>query len=689
MLEVQNKSSFDYANEIWNIADYVRDVIKPSDYNKLILPFSLLRRLECSLEPTRESVIEAFEKNEAEWGRESDNYCTVSKKPFYNVTRFRLDSLGAYNTLDALMAYVDGFSPNARDIMTRFKMEETCKTLQEHDMLYEVCKRFSAFDLSPENVSDRTMSDIYEHLIQKFGEAIAEGAEDFMTPRDVVRLAVSMLFANEDEVLNSDRGDVRTLYDPTAGTCGFITDALDMIEELHQKKEMIAPARIVPYGQEVEATSWAMGKANLLLRNISNNDKDQYDTMSDLSQYIAYGNTLSDDKFEDMKFDYQLSNPPYGKKWEKEKSDVIEEATKLGFDGRFGAGTPPVNDGSMLFLQHVINKMRPASEGGGKAGIVLSASPLFTGDAGSGCSNIRRWIFENDFIDCIVKLPESIFFRTGINTYLWILSNKKPESRRGMIQLIDASDCKTLLRKNLGKKRFEISEENQKWIVQTYVDGEINDRSVIVPYTDFMFRQVTTRQPLHAILKFDTSKINELMSITSISKLSDSNKDILSQCVANFATKSNGEYQYSQAKSLAKEVRGLMNKPKITVAQFADAFTNVFAIKYTKYPIAHDDKGNIVYDSDLNDTENIPWDMNFDTYMEKEVLPYANETIIDYSVLDKGPLQDGETGVVGTNISFNKYFYKYEEPRKPKEIENEISLLEKEFAQYLRGVFNE
>lgn len=320
-----NKTVFDMVNDIWGIADYLRDVIKRSEYNRIVLPFSLLRRLECALEPTREAVLEAYQEHQIDWGKESDNYCTYSGKAFYNITSFKLNNLGATDTLTALETYINGFSPNAREIMKKFKIFETCQTLQEHNMLYEVCQRFGGFELGPNDFTDRQMSDIYEHLIQKYGEQIAEDAEDFMTPKDAVRLAVSMLFANEDEILNNDKGDVKTLYDPTAGTCGFITDALDMIEEMHMDRHMVAATRIVPYGQEVEAESWAMGKANLLIRNIADGDRDIYDTMSDMSQHIAYGDTLADDKFSDIGFDYQLSNPPYGKSGKNLKKRLMKK----------------------------------------------------------------------------------------------------------------------------------------------------------------------------------------------------------------------------------------------------------------------------------------------------------------------------------------------------------------------------
>lgn len=672
MAETQIKERFNYEDEIWKIADYVRDIIKRSEYNRIILPFSLLRRLECALESTRDAVCDVFAKKEAEWGRENDNYCQTSKKPFYNITSFRLNNLGATDTFEALMEYINGFSPNAREIFTKFKIENTAKSLQEGGLLYEVCRKFSTFDLSPENVSDREMSDIYEHLIQRYGESIAEDAEDFMTPKDIVRLAVEMLFANDDEVLNSDAGVIRTLCDPTVGTGGFICDGLDLLDEWHQDKKMRAPTVIVPYAQEIEGESWAVTKANLLLRNVSNQNADQYDAIKDMSAHVVHGDTLAADAFPNMTFNYQLSNPPYGKKWEKSQEDVETEA-KLGFKGRFGAGLPPIGDGSMLFLQHVCNKFAPVSEGGGKAGIVLSASPLFTGDPGSGCSNIRRWLFEKDYIDCIVKLAQGEFFRTGINTYLWILSNNKPENRKDMIQLIDASDMTTSMKKNIGNKRYAMTEEQRAEVVKAYVNGEVNDFSVIVPTSDFMFRQVTTYRPLRAEIHMTPEKVSELMNNTTVQKLSDNNKTILRDAVIQIGTVSR---PYGWESTFIKDVRKDMEKTKVQTAQLAKAIRDVFMVKGPEYPIIKDKLGNIVPDPDSKDTENISFDETFESYMNREVLPYAPETFIDETVVDKGPLQDGKVGVVGTNISFNKYFYHYEEPRNPKDIAAEILELE-------------
>lgn len=695
--------SFNYANEIWNIADYLRDIIKRSEYNRVILPFALLRRLECALEPTREAVINALEENAEDkkdpegnvvvqgWGRESDNYCMASKKAFYNTTRYRLNTLGATDTLLALMDYINGFSPNAREILLKFKMEETCKILEEHGMLYEVCRRFAAFDLSPENVSDREMSDIYEHLIEKFGDEIAEDAEDFMTPKDVVRLATGMVFANDDELMNSDTGIVRTLYDCCSGTAGFISDAMDLLDEWHKDKKMVAPAVIVPYGQECEQESWAMGKANILLRNISGEGVDMADAIKDLSAHMAYGDTLSDDKFEGTTFNYILTNPPYGKKWEKQKDAVTDEA-RLGFNGRFGAGLPSISDGSMLFLQHVVSKLAPVEEGGGKAGIVLSASPLFNGDAGSGPSNIRRWLFENDFIDCIVKLPQDIFFRTGINTYLWILTNRKEDWRKGKVQLIDASDLTTPLRKSKGKKRKNISDEGREWIIKTYIDGHDHGNSVLVPWQDFCFRHVTTQCPLRMKIQINKDKYDEFKAVPAIEKLSEDNLRILMQglevyTASDFADDSEPPMlPYDFADTFAKDIKSHMDKVKsATPAQISVAIIKVFGVKSPDFDIVYDKKGNMLTDPDLKDYEDIPLGMDFDEYMNKEVLPYRPDAFIDESVRDSGPLQDGEVGVVGTNISFNKYFYHYEEPRRPEEIAAELLELESGLESFMEG----
>ncbi|MCI1998407.1 MAG: type I restriction-modification system subunit M [Olsenella sp.] len=686
-----DKTAFDYVNEIWSIANYVRDVIRPADYNKLILPFAVLRRFECALEPTRAVVSRQAAKGV--WDDDDPKYCALSGHCFYNVTSFTLSNLGATKTCDALMAYINGFSANAREVLQRFEMRQTCEKLDEKGMLYEVCTRFASFDLGPEAVSDRMMTDIYEHLIQRYGEEISQDAEDFMTPKDVARLATALLFANEDTLLNADNGDIRTLYDGSCGTCGFICDALDQLDEWHDKGHFSSPTKIVPYGQELEDATWAMGKAALMLRNIAGGTGDVLDQMSDLSAGIMLGDTLDDDRFDGRTFNYQLTNPPYGKEWRKEQDGVVEEAQR-GFGGRFGAGLPSIDDGSMLFLQNVAAKMAPVEEGGGKAAIVLSGSPLFNGDAGSGPSNIRRWLFHEDLVDCIVKLPTEIFFRTGIATYVWVLNNHKPENRKGYVQLIDASEERTALRKSQGNKRYEIGEEQAAWIVRTYVDGHDHGKSVIVPVEDFMYRKVTTQRPLRVFVEPTPEKLDELFSFSKpMEKMTGENR----ATIRLWAAANEGDaLTYAQ---LLKDVDGLFKRlenPKPQKTKLVEALVKVFGRQDPSAEPAVDAKGNPVFDPELRDSENVPLGMDIDDYMASEVLPYAPDAVVDASVIDEprldkktgltsNPLGDGGVGVVGTSISFNRYFYKYEKPRDPEVIAKEILELEDGLGELMRG----
>lgn len=627
-----DKTAFDYVNEIWSIANYVRDVIRPADYNKLILPFAVLRRFECALEPTRAAVSRQAAKGV--WDDDDPKYCALSGHCFYNVTSFTLSNLGATKTCDALMAYINGFSVNAREVLQRFEMRQTCEKLDEKGMLYEVCTRFSGFDLGPETVSDRMMTDIYEHLIQRYGEEISQDAEDFMTPKDVARLATALLFANEDTLLNADNGDIRTLYDGSCGTCGFICDALDQLDEWHDKGHFKSPTKIVPYGQELEDATWAMGKAALMLRNIAGGSGDVLDQMTDLSAGIMLGDTLDDDRFEGRTFNYQLTNPPYGKEWKKEKDAVLEEMGR-GFDGRFGAGKPDIDDGSMLFMQNVAAKMAPPKEGGGKAAIVLSGSPLFNGDAGSGPSGIRRWLFSEDLVDCIVKLPTEIFYRTGIATYIWVLNNHKPENRK-----------------------------------------------------------VTTQRPLRVVIEPSVDGLDALFTLSKpMEKLSDASR----AAIRSWVEKNEGaSLTYSEVLAATEKLHKAIEKPKPQKAALADALVKVFGRRDPSATPAIDAKGNPVFDPELKDTENVPIGMEINDYMATEVLPYAPDAVVDESVKDEpkydaksgltaNPLGDGGVGVVGTTISFNRYFYKYEKPRDPQVIAKEILELEDGLGELMRG----
>lgn len=683
-----SKTTFDYVNEIWGIADYVRGGgIATADFNKIILPFAVLRRLECALAPTREAVSRQVARGT--WADDDPKYCALSEHCFYNTTSFTLSNLGAANAYDALMAYVNGFSENARSVLQKFDMGHMCSKLADADMLYEVCMRFAAFDLGPDAVSDRVMSDIYEHLIQRYGEEISEGAEDFMTPKDVVRLATSLVFANEDEVLAADTGEIRTIYDGSCGTGGFLADALDLLEEWHEKGQFKAPTSFTPYGQELAPVTWAMGKASMMLRNTAGDDV--LGQMSDPSANIRLGDTLSADAFSGMTFDYQLTNPPYGKDWKVERDAVLAEAAR-GFGGRFGAGKPSIDDGSMLFIENVASKMKPASEGGGKAAIVLSGSPLFNGDAGSGEASIRRWLLQEDLIDCIVKLPCDIFFRTGIATYIWVLNNRKPGNRKGYVQLIDASERKTALRKSQGKKRFKVSAADAEWVVRTYVDGHDHGKSVMVPASDLMYRKVTTQRPLRAWLDLSEDRLPALTG--AFNRLAEQDGKAMEDLVLSNPGRHDYAWLLDAAAALHKK---LATKPKPSKDKLVSAFVDAFGTRDAGAPAATDAKGNPVWDKELKDAENVPYGMGIGEYMEREVLPYAPDAAVDESVTDEpkldkktgltsNPLGDGQVGVVGASISFNRYFYEYEMPRDPSDVAAEIRRLESELAGSLEGV---
>lgn len=436
-----------------------------------------------------------------------------------------------------------------------------------------------------------------------------------------------------------------------------------------------------------------MGKAALMLRNIAGGSGDVFDQMTDLSAGIMLGDTLDDDRFEGRTFNYQLTNPPYGKEWRKERDAVLEEMGR-GFDGRFGAGKPDIDDGSMLFMQNVAAKMAPPEEGGGKAAIVLSGSPLFNGDAGSGPSGIRRWLLSEDLVDCIVKLPTEIFYRTGIATYIWVLNNHKPENRKGYVQLIDASEEKTALRKSQGNKRYEVSEDQAAWVVRTYVDGHDHGKSVVVPIEDFMYRKVTIQRPLRILVEPSADGLDALFTLNKpMEKLSTASRG----AIRSWVEKNEGaSLTYSEVLAATEKLHKAIEKPKPQKAALANALVKVFGRRDPSATPAIDAKGNPVFDPELKDTENVPIGMDVDDYMATEVLPYAPDAVVDRSVKDEpkfvaktsltsNPLGDGGLGVVGTSISFNRYFYKYEKPRDPEVIAKEILELEDGLGSLMRG----
>ena len=472
-----NLSSF-----IWSVADLLRGDYKQSEYGKVILPFTVLRRLDCVLEDTKPAVLTEFKKRtEAKVNPESF-LLKKSGQLFFNTSALDMKKLmGDQDHIKQnLYAYIQAFSPAVRDIFESFEFHTQIDRLAKAGLLYLVTEKFANIDLHPDSVSNTQMGVVFEELIRKFAEISNETAGEHFTPREVIRLMVNLLFIEDDAALTKP-GVVRSIYDPTAGTGGMLSVAGEHLSELNPD------ARLVMYGQELNPESYAICKADMLIKG------------QDIANIIQ-GNTLSEDGLTGKHFDYMLSNPPFGVEWKKIEKDVRKEAEQLGFSGRFGPGLPRVSDGSLLFLLHLISKMQPAKDGGGRFGIVLNGSPLFTGSAGSGESEIRKYVLENDLVEAIIALPTDMFYNTGISTYVWIVSNRKPKGRKGKVQLIDASSYWQKMRKSLGSKRKELGAEHIEEITRLFGNfKEIAKDGVpisrIFKNEDFGYRTITVERP--------------------------------------------------------------------------------------------------------------------------------------------------------------------------------------------------
>ncbi len=662
------------ATFIWKNAEDLWGDFKHTDFGKIILPFTLLRRLECVLEPTRAAVLEAHAAHKdspidiALMLRQASNY------PFYNTSQYSLATLGGTKTKDNLLDYVAQFSENARVIFEQFNFYDSVHRLHKAGILLKICKNFAAIDLHPDNVPDRVMSNVYEHLIRRFGAEVNQGAEDFMTPRDIVHLATTIILDPDDALFASNPGLIRTLYDPTCGTGGFLSDAMNHVASYADKSKV--PPTIIPYGQELEPETHAVCLTGMLLRRIES------DPNRDLSQNIKHGSTLSNDQYPNTKFHYVLANPPFGKNWEKDQKVVITEHKEKGFDGRFGPGLPRVSDGSMLFLLHLVSKLESPQNGGGRAAIVLSGSPLFNGNAGSGESNIRRWLLEKDYVEAIIALPTEIFFRTGIGTYLWVLTNRKSKERKGKVQLINAVNHFTPMRKSEGNKRKMISEEQIAQISSIYAAAEDTENSLLLDHRTFGYRRIKVLRPLRVILNFSVAKLAALMEEKIWLKLPPQEQKIWVHAI----TEVMGQlHDYSFGQEFIAQVVEKHKELKKVSKTFIKAFLKSFSENSPEGEVALDDKGNAIPDNDLNDYENVPllYDGTLQDYMNKEVLPHVPDAWIDESFKDDWT---GEVGKMGYEINFNRFFYKYVPPRSLQDIDAELQGLEKEISALLSEV---
>lgn len=674
------------ASFLWSVADLLRGDFKQSQYGRIILPFTLLRRLECVLEATKPDVLDKYEAIKAMPFEAQDKLLTHSAKlSFYNISKMDLNRLGETGVASNLETYIQSFSPNAREIFEHFDFFNTIDKLAEADLLYKVAKRFATTDLHPEAISNYGMGLVFEELIRRFAESSNETAGEHFTPRDIVRLTTSLVFSNDDDAL-TQAGLVRSIYDPTAGTGGFLSSGMEYLHELNEKASLSA------FGQELNPESYAICKADMLIKGQKVDN-------------IKLGNTLSNDQLRTDKFDYMLSNPPFGVDWKKIQKFINDEHNDKGFEGRFGAGLPRVSDGSLLFLMHLVSKMRTPSsqdksQGRSRIGIILNGSPLFTGGAGSGESEIRRYILENDLLEAIVALPTDMFYNTGIATYIWILSSHKPSNRKGKVQLINASKerAKTggrgrsgggevegndenvfysAMRKSLGSKRKELPEDSIDTIVKTYGRFVENDFSKIFDYKAFGYRRITVERPLKlAIYPKDEQRIEALKADNLWAKLSESIQQAVLTALASFT-----EEKILSRDQFLSSFTAKLNGAKLTAGQ------QKLIIKHLS---EHDDeaetckiKGKIEVNPDLRDNENVPLTETVEEYFKREVLPHVPDAWIDTKKTDD---KDGKVGVVGYEIPFNRHFYEYEPPRALALIDAELDIVSDEIRELLNEV---
>ncbi|WP_370296431.1 N-6 DNA methylase [Agromyces sp. LHK192] len=639
---------------IWNIAESLRGPFKPSEYGSVVLPFTVLRRLDAVLAGTKAQVLEtaaAQPESLPEMIRDLQ-LREASGHEFYNTSPFTMAKLTAdpADLRENLASYLVGFSENVRDIFERFEFDKTLSKLAEKNKLFAVTEKFAQANFHPSVVSNIEMGLVFEELIRWANERSNETAGDHYTPREVIALMVQLLFALDDDALTKP-GTVRSIYDPTAGTGGMLSVA---DEYLHSVNPGI---NLSLYGQDINDGSYAICKADMVIKG---QDVDN----------IRLGDTLTEDHFEDKKFDYGLSNPPFGVDWKDQRTEIEDERAKLGFNGRFGPGTPTVSDGAMLFLLHLVSKMRKPADGGSRMAIVLNGSPLFSGGAGGGESNIRKWLLDHDLVEAIIGLPKDMFYNTGISTYIWVLSNRKTDDRRGRVQLIDGREMFQKLRKGLGSKRNELSPENIAEIVHLYAGFEDGEHSKIFRNEDFLYRTITVERPLKLNWQATPERIDAVFETKPVQKLNDADASALRATLLALGER-------VETTSLVEPVETKMwtDRPAfqkaLKDAAKAEGFTLPAPLLKTlalalgeqddSAEPCRDPKGNPEPDASLRDTENVPWAQDVDAYIAREVLPYAPDAWIDHAKTKEG-----------AEIPFTRHFYQYVPPRPLEEIDRDL-----------------
>ncbi|MCD4843164.1 MAG: type I restriction-modification system subunit M [Methanosarcinales archaeon] len=665
---------------IWSIADLLRDTFKRGKYQDVILPLTVLRRIDCVLEPTKQEVLDENIKLKEKLENLYPQLTRASGFAFYNTSLYDFERLmaDAPNLANNLRAYINGFSENMHEVLEKFDFDNTIKKLDEAGLLFLVMERFKNIDLHPDKISNHEMGYIFEELIRKFNEALDENPGEHFTPREVIRMMVNILITHDEQALSSNH-IVRTVFDPCCGSGGMLTIAKERIMEINNL------ADIHLFGQESQPETFAICKSDLYMKSADGKD----------AENIKFGSTLSNDRHSNRNFDYMFSNPPYGKEWKMDEAAVKAEAER-GLAGRFGAGLPRISDGQLLFLQHMLARMKSPAEGGSRVAIVMNGSPLFTGDAGSGESEIRRWILENDWLDAIVALPEQLFYNTGIATYVWILTNRKEPERRGKVQLINGTSFWVPMRKSLGNKRREISQDHIGRLTEIYEDFKEGEYSKIFDFTNFGYRKITVERPLRLNFQASFDRIDRIQEQKAFKNLAISRKkDPKVKAKEEAEGKKQQEAILSMLATLPdtmfKDRKEFENIFKETVktsglklsAPVKKAILSALSERDETAKICRDKDGNPEPDPDLRDTENVPLEEDVFIYYEREVKPHVPDAWVNTAICDQ---KDGNVGKVGYEINFNRYFYKYQPPRPLEEIEADIKIVEKEILELLSEV---
>lgn len=691
---------------LWSVADLIRDTFKRGKYQDVILPLTVLRRLDCVLADSKDRVL----KRQAELkGRGLEDMDAQLRRAsgfaFYNTSRYDFDKLlaDAPHLAANLRNYIAGFSPNMREVLERFDFDNTISKLDEAGLLFQVVERFRKVDLHPNRVDNPTMGTVFEELLRKFNEALNENPGEHFTPRDVVHLMVDLMLVGDENRI-ARKGVVSTVYDPCCGSGGMLMITKEHITlGVRKNGDIVRPAlnpnaEIHLFGQEVNPETWAVSKSDLYMKDPTGRDADN----------IAFGSVLSRDRHSGRAFDYLIANPPYGKDWKRDEDAVRAEHEK-GAAGRFGPGLPRISDGQLLFLLHMLAHAKAPKEGGSRIAIIMNGSPLFTGDAGSGESEIRRFILEHDLLEALIALPEQLFYNTGIATYIWVVTNRKAARRKGAVQLIDATGFWVPMRKSLGDKRREIPLDRAQDILKilaNFCDGEtrtvVRDGkedeitvSRIFPTTHFGFRKITVERPLRLNFQASADRIARLEEESGFQSLARSKKKSAA-----------GAKEAADGVALQEAIRGLLRslpsdviKDREEFERLLDAASKKSEIKLPAparkavlsalserdetAAICRDRDGNPEPDPELRDTESVPLAERVEDFFEREVRPHVPDAWIDTSKRDP---RDGQVGLVGYEINFNRYFYRYTPPRPLEQIESEIRDIEREILEMLGEV---